>query len=272
MKLPSLAVSTTLHPERGERPSTSSHGSHGVLLGVLSRSLALLGMRWAVLFTLAIPARLLAQVGHRPESSPYHDIRKGHTLTAVAGFFQGDGGKLNIGPHSGTVFGGRYDIRTGSTIQLGLAIMHGTLERFIVDPTQGPATRRSGPVDQSVTFAEVDIQFNVTGGKSWNHIAPYVTAGGGLAFAGDTPADPSEFDFGRKFYFTPGVGMRVFLGDRLHLRGEARVAFWKLEYPVTFQQEPSQEPGAPAVIPGNELTEWVSSPWFQVGVGYSFSP
>jgi hypothetical protein len=241
-------------------------------LRVLSRSLALLGMRSALVLTLAVPTQLSAQVGHRPESSPYRDIRKGHTLTGLAGFFQGDGGTLNLGPHSGTVFGGRYDIRTGSTIQLGIGVSRGSLERFIVDPTQGPSTRRSGPVQQTVTFAEVNLQFNVTGGKSWNRIAPYVTAGAGLAFAGDTPADPSEFDFGRKFYFTPGLGTRVFLGNRIHLRAEARATFWTLEYPATFQQEPSQEPGAPAVIPDDELTEWVASPWFQVGLGYSFSP
>jgi hypothetical protein len=224
---------------------------------------------WLVL---SLPAVVAAQVGHRPESSPFRDIRKGHTITATVGFFQGDGGDLNLGPHSGTVFGGRYDIRTGSTIQLGLGFAHGNLERFIVDPTLGPSNRRSGPVQQAVTFAEINLQFNVTGGKTWNRLAPYVTAGVGLAFAGDTPADPSDFDFGRKFYFTPGLGTRVFLSNKMHLRAEARATFWKLEYPLTFQQDPSQEPGTSPVIPSEgELDEWVASPWFQVGLGYAFS-
>jgi hypothetical protein len=127
-----------------------------------------------------------------------------------------------------------------------------------------------------VTFAELDLQFNLTGGKSWNRIAPFVGAGGGLALAGDTPADTSGYDFGRKFYFTPSAGVRVFLSDRLHVRGEARAIFWKLNYPTTFQQEPVEEPGTPdnpnAVIPGDKRTEWTTTPWFQLGVGYSFSP
>lgn len=221
-------------------------------------------------------ATLLAQVGHPPQSSPFRDIRKGHTITAVAGYFGGDGGEFNIGPHKGAVFGARYDIRTGSTIQLGLGIARGNLDRFIVDPFVALARRRSGPVKQSVTFAELNLQFNVTGGKSWNRVAPYVSAGAGLALAGDTPADTSRYDFGRKFYFAPAIGTRVFLADRLHLRAEARLTFWKLNYPTTFQDEPVEEPGTEqnpnAVIPGNKLTEWTTSPWLQVGVGYAFSP
>jgi hypothetical protein len=232
-------------------------------------------MRNFLLFALcACP--LAAQVGHPPGSTPYRDIRKGHTITALGGYFAGDGGDLNIGPHKGTLFGGRYDIRTGSTIQLGVAIVRGDLERFIVNPFVQLANRRSGPVKQSVTFAELNLQFNVTGGKSWYRIAPFVGVGGGLAFASGTPADTSEYDFGRKLYFVPHIGVRVFLSDRLHFRGEARATFWKLDYPTTFQEEPVEEPGTPenphAVIPGNKLDEWTTSPSFLFGLGYSFSP
>jgi hypothetical protein len=218
-----------------------------------------------------------AQVGHPPESSPYRDIRKGHTITPAAGYFGGDGGDFGIGPHGGTVFGGRYDIRTAHTLQLGIGVTHGSLERFIVNPFVRLANRRTGPVTQSVTFAEVDVQLNVTGGKTWNRIAPFVGAGAGIAFASSTPADTSRYDFGNKFYLVPHAGVRVFLSDRLHLRAEARATFWKLNYPTTFQQEPVEEPGTQenpnAVIPpGENLDEWTTSSWLQAGVGYSFSP
>lgn len=222
------------------------------------------------------PAVAGAQVGHPPSDTPFRDIRKGHTLTATGGYFGGSGGQFHIGPHNGTVFGGRYDIRTGSTIQVGIGIATGNLDRFIVDPFVRLANRTTGPVKQSVTFADLALQFNVTGGKSWNRIAPFIGAAAGLAFAGDTPADTSTFDFGRKFYLAPSVGLRFFITDRLHLRGEARAVFWKLNYPTTFQAEPVEEPGTPenpnAVIPGDNLSEWDASPWLQVGLGYSFSP
>jgi hypothetical protein len=223
------------------------------------------------------PVLASAQVGHPPHSSPYHDIRKGHTITLLGGYFSGNGGEFNIGPHGGAIYGLRYDVRSGSTVGFGHAVTHGSLDRFIVNPFVRLANRRSGPVSQSVTFADLALQFNLTGGKSWHRIAPYVAASGGLALAGDTPADTSQFDFGRKFYFAPGLGARIFLSDRLHLRAEARATFWKLNYPATFQVEPVEEPGTAdkpnAVIPaGGKLSEWTTSSWLQVGLGYSFSP
>jgi hypothetical protein len=216
-------------------------------------------------------ATLAAQVGHSPQSSPYRDIRKGHTVAPTAGLFSGNGGNLGIGPHDGAVFGVRYDIRTASALQLGVGVSHGTLERFIVNPFVTLANRRSGPVSQSVTFAEINVQLNLTGGKSWHRLAPFVGAGGGVALAGGTPADTSGYNFGNKFYLTPNAGFRFFLSDRLHLRAEARATFWKLNYPTTFQQAPRDEPGAPPVISGNNLSEWTASPWLQAGLGYSFS-
>src|SRR3954464_4973323 len=109
-----------------------------------------------------------AQVGHSPQSSPYRDIRKGHTFTAIGGYFGGDGGTVGIGPHDGPLYGARYDIRTGGTLQLGFGVTYGDLQRFIVNPYVPEAERRTGPVKQSVTFAEVALQFNITGGKSWH--------------------------------------------------------------------------------------------------------
>lgn len=239
------------------------------------RSLAVLGMRIAVLAGVTFQP-LSGQVGHPPGDSPFRDIRKGHTLTALGGYFSGSGGRFGIGPHENTIFGGRYDIRTGSTIQIGLGIAHGKLNRNIVDPFVRLVNRTRGPVKQAVTFADITFQFNVTGGKSWNRLAPFASAGIGLAFAGDTPADTSGYEFGRKFYVAPSVGFRFFVTNRLHLRGEARVVFWKLNYPTTFQIEPPEEPGTPenpnAVIPGNNLSEWTGSPVLLVGLGYSFSP
>jgi hypothetical protein len=231
----------------------------------------------AVSFVLALAARgAAAQVGYPPHSSPFRDIRKGHTFTAMGGYFSGDGGQFNIGPHDGAVFGVRYDIRTGGTVQMGIGVARSNLERFIVNPFVRLANRKTGPVKQSVTFADLTLQFNVTGGKSWHRMAPFVSATGGLALSGGTPADTSQYEFGRKFYFAPALGLRFFLSDRLHVRAEARSTFWKLDYPTTFQVEPVEEPGTVdnpnAVITDGKLTEWTTSSWLQIGLGYSFSP
>lgn len=228
----------------------------------------------ALLVTIAllVPATLVGQVGHEPGRSPYRDIPKGHAVTPYGAIFGGTGGRFAIAPHDGTVYGLRYDIRTGSSLQMGLLFGRGELERLIVDPFVALEDRVTGPVDQSVTFLEADLQLNLTGGKTWNRLAPFVAAGVGLTFPSETPADTSGFELGRKIYFAPHAGVRFFITDRIHLRTDARVVFWKLSYPVSFTREPPDAPGTPPVIDDDVQGEWTTSSWLQAGLGISFSP
>jgi hypothetical protein len=196
---------------------------------------------------LLAPGALLAQVGHPPGKSPYRDIRKGHTFTPFAAFFAGDGGRFGVAPHDGWVYGFRYDIRTGSTIQMGLLLGHGQMERLILDSLVAGG-QVTGTVDQSTTFVEADLQLNLTGGKTWNRLAPFIGAGIGLAWA----EEPDRgFELGTRFTFAPHAGLRLFVTDRIHLRGDARVLFWKLTYPNS--------------------SEWDTSGWYQAGLGFGFS-
>ena len=222
---------------------------------------------WIWLGLLLSTTPLAAQVGHSPRTSPYRDIRRGHTFTLTGGYVFGNGGNLNIGPQNGSVVGIRYDIRSSRSIGLGLSLGRGNLERFIINPFLPPATRRSGPVNQTLSYIETNLQMNVTGGKSWNRIAPYLAFNGGLLVGQDTPADTSGYDFGNKLYFAPGLGVRLFVGQRLHLRVEGRAAFWKLNFPVAFLGTPEN----PAVVLESGRTEWVTTPWLQFGLGYSLS-
>jgi len=262
------------HPERGEGSSPPrSSRSRASYLAALGMTCALTA---AVLGMLS-PPTAHAQVGHRPSSSPYRDIYKGHTVTGFGGYIGGSGAEFGIGPHRGAVFGIRYDIRTASAIQFGLQLAQADLDRFIVDPFVELANRLSGPVQQRVSFAEADLQLNLTGGKTWRRLAPFLGVGLGLALASGTEADTSGYEFGNKFYFTPHAGLRIFITPRFHLRGEARLAFWKMKYPTSFTEEPPLEPGDPpensnAVITDGKISEWTTAPWLQVGLGYSFSP
>lgn len=222
------------------------------------------------------PALAAAQVGYRPGSSPFRDIPKGHTLTLGAALFGGGGGDLGVGPRDGPVYGARYDIRSVNFFQVGVQIARADLERLVIDPFIRVADRVTGPVSQSVTFAELDLQFNVTGGKTWNRLAPFVGVGGGFAFGEGLDGDTTRYDFGNKVFIAPHIGTRLFFAERLHLRAEARGVFWRLKYPDEFSQEPPLEPGVPpddsnAVIPpGGRLEEWTLSSWLGLGLGYSF--
>ena len=121
----------------------------------------------------------------------------------------------------------------------------GRLERLIVDPSWSLAERVSGPVDQSITFVEAELQFNLTGGKTWHRLAPFIGAGGGLA-CGGRHRDTSGFELGTGSTFAPHAGFRFFVTDRLHLRGDARAIFWKLDYPTTLPGA-GEDPGTPGI-------------------------
>lgn len=211
-----------------------------------------------------------AQVGHDPASSPYRTLRYGQFMGLTAGYFNGSGGVIGVAPHKGEVLGFRYEFLGAGTLTLGLAASFGRLQRDIVDAYRPiETTGRTGPFDQRVVFTEGIFQFNLTGGKTWHRIAPFVNAGLGLAIANRLPADTSGFKFRSKFTLTPGIGARVFLSERMFLRIEARSTFWQLSYPVVYRSAPASDPSKAAAITSG-AKEWVTSGWYQIGLSYAF--
>lgn len=231
----------------------------------------------AALLFAAAAAPLAAQVGHPPSQSPYRDIAPGHTVAPFASYVFGGGGRLGVGPHSGWMYGLRYDIRISGFTALGASISRGTLDRGLADPDAPVATRFRGPVDQTVTMVEAGLQFSLTGQKSWNRLAPFLGLGGGFAFGSKTPADTTRYEFGNKLFLQPRAGLRFFVTPSVQLRGEAGVAFWKLSYPSTWSREPAQDPGTvenphALLLPGDKTTDWTGDPWLRVGLGITFRP
>src|SRR4051812_19871091 len=111
---------------------TSARMSAGMPTRQLPRTLlAVVVVGWLLP---CLPAAARAPVGHPPGASPYHDIRRGHSFTPLGGYFGGDGGRFGIAPHSGGIYGFRYDIRAASPMEMGLGFARGSLDRLIVDP------------------------------------------------------------------------------------------------------------------------------------------
>lgn len=228
----------------------------------------------AGLALILVAANVQGQVGHSPGQSPYRDVRYGTSITPLFGHLGGDGGEARVGPHNGNTYGVRFGFRMSGFIEGGLSASYLDLERFVVDADDSVATRVSGPVKQSVVLIEAALQFNLTGGKTWHNIQPFVIGGLGYALSSSTSADTSGFEFGKRFSISPGVGLRYVLGQRLQLRMEARRHFWKLKYPASFLAEPDDEPGSEddpnAVIPSGKDNEWASGWWLIGGIGFSF--
>ena len=223
----------------------------------------------ATVLALIIAPAAAAQVGHDPAHSPYRTLRYGQFVGLNAGYFRGDGGQIGVAPHNGETIGLRYDFLGSGTISLGLAATYARLERFIVDKAKPIETGKTGPFQQNTALFEGIIQFNLTGGKTWHGIAPYVSTGAGVAVVSQNKADTSGFKFHVKGAFTPALGARVFLTPRLFLRLEARSTFWQISYPAVYKLPPASDPSKPPVISGLGK-EWVTNSWYTVGVSYAF--
>jgi hypothetical protein len=211
-----------------------------------------------------------AQVGHDPARSPYRTLRYGQFVGAQAGWFGGSGGTLGVAPHRGQVAGIRFDFLGTGTVSLGLAASLAWLDRVIIDPTRPIASAVRDTVPQRTAIGEGILQFNFTGGKSWHRLAPYVSTGLGLVLAARTPADSSGFRFRVQAAVTPGIGTRIFLGERLFLRVEARSTFWQAKYPASYRASPATDPAQPPVLAA-PAKEWLANGWYSIGLSYAFN-
>ncbi len=229
-----------------------------------------------LLAALCLPsAAAVAQVGYLPGESPFREIRFGRALEFQGGQLFGNGGPIRVGPQNGRMLGARVNFRGDHSLQLSLGGWTAQTERFIVDADKPPATRVSGPIAHRLVGGEFSLQLNLTGGKSWHALAPFAGVGLGLVNGAKTPAaDTSGYTFGTKLYFAPNIGTRVFLGQRLFLKAEARAYFWNLKYPNSYADEPAQAPGTVdspnAVNPSARIGAYIPVPALLLGLGLKF--
>jgi len=236
----------------------------------------MIDIRWLTrtlpgLLVVTVTVPLAAQVGHDPAHSPYRDLRYSQFVSATAGYMFGSGGQLAIGPHRGTFYGLRHEFLADRPLSIALSAGYAQLERKVANlQTTNPDLRITGPIRNNVTFAEGVLQLNLTGGKTWHNLAPYASAGIGLAFAQSVPSDSSGYRLRTKFYVAPAVGVRVFLSRRLFVRLEARSVFWNLSYPATYRTTDPDGFGPLAPILSGQLKEWSPVPVLHAGLGFAF--
>lgn len=233
-----------------------------------SRFLAFLA---TALLAASAPRSLGAQVGYDPSHSPYHDILHGNGWTVMAGHVFGEGGPLRVSPNSGTSLGVRYDVRFSRLLQGYVGLSRLGLQREILNHDDSLVHRYTGPVDQDVWTPEFGMQINVTGAKNWHGIAPFGAVGLGAAIGKSVAADTNELHFGTKLLFTPSVGLRFYLAERLHVRVEGQLLYWKMKYPPSWTLAPKREPTAAAPVANvTGLSDWIHTPAIRVGIGYAF--
>lgn len=222
------------------------------------------------------PSVVCAQVGVDPAHSPYRDILHGNGWTVTTGRIGGDGGSLRQSPNGGIAFGLRYDVRFSQLLGGFVGLSRYSTTRQYLAHDDSVATRYHGALDQPVWLPEAGLQVNLSGAKTWHGFAPFLAVSMGVATSGKVKSDTSGFVFGTKLAFTPSAGARWYLSERIHVRLEGQLIYWKMKYPTNWLDEPTAQPGpsgGPTTAPVPNVTalaDWVHTPAFRVGVGFSF--
>ena len=206
--------------------------------------------------TLLASAPSAARAQSIPSPFRYVDTRQ------EAGLFMGTSsmakGRFGFGPAGGVTMGARWGIELSGP--LGFETVAGVISgnRDVINPAQVVGDMSIGEVDAMAGFVDARLRFTLTGDRTWHRLAPFIVAGGGIAFdlSDDAALDEElaaddRFSFGTTFFGTMGGGTRFFLTDRLALRGDAVFSLWKIDTPPGFSDP---ERGFTSV----EKSEWAS--------------
>jgi hypothetical protein len=173
--------------------------------------------------------------------SPYRFVDESNSGGAYAGYFFGAPGEYGVGPQASPIFGIRYTTRVSGPLVGDLNLSFAPTEREVIrmDTNAGETVATGTMVRMNLLFIEGGMRFHLTGPRTWNGLAPYVTVSGGMAtnLAGqpavhaEIPED-QRFRFGQNFTVGPGFGTDFFLSDRFSLRFEARDHILRMRVPA----------------------------------------
>ncbi len=230
-------------------------------------------LRLTAALLLAPTVSAIAQVGFMPAKSPYREIEHGSFIELTDGYVYGGGGMFDLGARNGASQGIRWALRAKNTLQFSLGFWTAGTVRTQIDQDDSVATRNKGLVPERLYAGEFGIQLNLSGGKTWHGFAPYLASGFGFAVGqGPPPSDTSGYAFGTKFFFAPTIGTRLFVGQRLYLKVEARGLVWNLQYPPSYALEPTKQPGTlanpNAVNPTGATSQYTVTPELRIGIGF----
>jgi hypothetical protein len=214
-------------------------------------------------------APLAAQVGHRPEASPYEDLRGRQAVTIGIGRLTPDSDPAGVGPGSGYLLTGRYELQIATPLWLQSRIgLAPGLRRTVKDPLLTGDERIVGTEMRPLLMWHTGLGLNLTGNKSWRRLVPQLHGGLGFATDATTRFDVGGYRFGTKFSLDYGASLRVTTGSRHELHLDLSRAVWKFRYPDTYGG--SGAPSDSSILGGGNRSPWVGNTVFQIGVSRFF--
>jgi len=189
-------------------------------------------------------------------------------------------GIFGFGPKGGRIMGSYYQVRVGGPFSIQGNLGYLPTTRDVIDPRRDEGDRKIGEADVTMGTADVRLQFTLTGPRTWYRLAPHLFAGGGIALdlAPDQDIDmvleeDDRFSFGPSFLGSFGAGIKLFPVDRISVRAEGIVTYWKVNTPRGFLRTdrrllPPPEGSDEPAIPDDGF--WAVGRGLSVGIAWRF--
>jgi hypothetical protein len=222
---------------------------------------------------LSAPGVLAAQeVGTAPEHSPFQDILTHEGFTLFAGRFAGNPNDAHTGVRPGLMLAGRLNVRLSGALDISATFGEAFTSRLQIN-AGGDTARIMGNLKVRLLAADLGLQLNLTGDKTWHRLAPYVYIGGGITTPSAKVVDPGGFELGTNFDVVPALGTRLFVSRGLELQFEVRDYYYRYNFPLSYITVPYA--GHPDYSPINSVLVgdhvWYNHLALWVGVTYGFN-
>lgn len=205
-------------------------------------------------------APLGAQVGSRPDRSPFRDAPFGQGLTISTGWWNAGRDPAGVSPSSAPTVAARYDWSVGDagSIYVQQRVTFGT--RRAIDPLRAPGERSLGSYRWPLSITDVGFTLLTTGQKTWRGIIPVASAGIGVVSDWRLEGDVGGFDIGTQFAVSYGVGIHWVTGARWRMRAELGSVMHRFRYPGAYTA------GTTPVIGPRDVSGWRSNHVLELGV------
>ena len=223
----------------------------------------------SILFSIAVAN---SPVAGQTIPSPYTFIENSKEWAFFAGRSDINPGQLGLGPQDATTFGGRWATAFGA-LSFDLSGTWFDSKREVRDVLRPVDDRVIGESNIDILLFDARLRLNLTGGRTWHRLQPFVTFGGGLAFssgvdrilenAAAMPA-PQWYSFGTRFTGTVTGGTNFHISNKISLRLEGVWNLWKIATPVgwlTLSADPFGE---------NPEGDWVSVKSITLGASWRY--
>ena len=134
--------------------------------------------------------------------------------------------------------GTRYSIALSNSLGIELTGTYLASTRDVVTPRGITGAQVVAEAEANLAIVDARLRMNLTGRRTWHGLQPFVALGGGLAWnaSGRQQEDldlllEDQFTFGAAFLGVLGGGVRLFVTDRIVIRGDANLNLYSLETP-----------------------------------------